>query len=201
MRTRLVIASLLAGSLALMTAGADAATKTMDGRKIKKLTITASGGVQDNDPWLVTDAIAQVDPGAASGLPAQLQRPGLGCKMPACARIDFVYKPAKGIKGGLMMTAAWTNPASDIDLYAAEKQKDGTWTEVAHCASTGTASEKVYLAPADLRPGRTYALVAQFFRSLNETVTGTVEINVPSTIKSTASLPGVGDALGVNCVF
>jgi hypothetical protein len=201
MRTRILLASVLAGSLAVMATGADAATKTMDGKKVKKLSITANGGAQDNDAWTAYDAVAIADQGTADMLPEQAHRQGMDCKAPVCARLPFIYKPAKGVKGGLMFTATWTNAASDIDLYAVEIAKDGSSSDIGHCAQFGTASEKVYLSPQDLKPGRKYALVIQFFRSLNETVTGTVEINAPSSIKSTASLPGVGDPLNLNCAF
>ncbi|HUR51180.1 MAG TPA: hypothetical protein VMZ11_03545 [Mycobacteriales bacterium] len=201
MRTRLLLSTLLAGSLALMATGADAATRTMDGKKVKKLTITANGGAQDNDAWNVYDVVATADEGMADTLPDQVRRKGLDCKPPVCARLEFVYKPAKGAKGGLMFTAGWTNPASDIDLYAVEIAKDGTPSDLGHCAQAGTASEKVYLAPQDLKAGRKYALVIQFFRSLNETVTGTVEMGVPSSIKKTIALPSLGDPLNLNCAL
>ena len=100
-----------------------------------------------------------------------------------------------------MFTATWSNPASDIDLYAVEVTKDGSANTLGQCALTGTTSEKVYLGPADLRPGKHYALVMQFFRSLNETATGTVEMGIPSTIKHTADLPGLGDPANADCVF
>jgi hypothetical protein len=201
MRTRLIVASVLAGSLAVMATGADAATKTMDGKKVKKLTITADGGAQSNDGWTAYDAVAIADQETADMLPEQVRRQGMDCKPPTCARLPFIYKPAKGVKGGLMFTASWTNPLSDVDLYVGEVAKDGSTSDIGHCAQFGTTTEKVYLSPQDLRPGRKYVMVIQFFRSLNETVNGTVEINVPNSMKSTASLPNVGDPLNLNCAF
>jgi hypothetical protein len=199
MRTRLLLAPVLIGALAAMTVSADAATKTMDGKKVKKLSITAAGGAQSNDGWAVYDAVAIADQDLADQLPEQLRRNDVDCKPPVCARLPFVYKPAKGVKGGLMFTATWSNPASDIDLYVVEVAKDGSATDVGHCAQFGTTSEKVYLPPSEIRSGRTYALVMIFFRSFNETATGTVEINVPSSIKNTVALPTFGDPLNLDC--
>ncbi|HUR14605.1 MAG TPA: hypothetical protein VM097_08950 [Mycobacteriales bacterium] len=200
MRTRLVLLPVVVAGLLLSLSGAEAATKTMDGKRVKVLTITAQGGAQDNDGWTAYDVVAFADEDAANSLPEQLRRvePADCTKAPLCANLDFVYKPARGVKGGLMFTTTWANPASDIDIAVVTYEKDGSRTEVATCGGAGSASEKVYLAPSELKPGRKYALVIQFFRSLNETVTGKVEINVPSAMKSTFNLPVLGDP-GLNC--
>lgn len=200
MRTRLVLVPAVVAGLVLSMSGAQAAPKTIDGKKVKSLTITASGGAQSNDAWTVYDLVGSADEGAANQLPQQAHRIAPGdCAAPTCANLDFVYKPAKGVKGGLMFTASWTNPASDIDLYVVRYEKDGSRTDIGHCGGSSSATEKVYLAPADLTPGRKYALVLQFYRSLNETVTGKVEINVPSSIKNTVDAPVLGDPVNVNC--
>lgn len=200
MRTRLVLVPAVLAGLVLSLSGAEAATKTMDGKKVRSLTITANGGGQANDAWLAYDVVGTADEDLANDLPEQVRRvqPEDCTKPPLCANLDFVYKPAKGIKGGLMFTTTWTNPGSDIDIAVVQYEKDGSRTKVASCGGFGSPSEKIYLAPSDLKPGRKYALVIQFFRSLNETVTGKVEINVPSAVKSTVNLPGLGDP-GVNC--
>lgn len=200
MRTRLVLVPAVLAGLVLSLSGAEAATKTMDGKKVKSLTITANGGAQDNDGWLVYDAVALAEEGIEDELPEQLHRvqPEDCTKPPLCANLDFIYKPAKGIKGGLMFTTTWANPASDIDIAVVQYEKDGSRTKLASCGGFGSATEKLYLAPSELKPGRKYALVIQFFRSFNETVTGKVQINVPSTMKSTFTLPVLGDP-GLNC--
>lgn len=200
MRTRLVLVPAVLAGLVLSLSGAEAATKTLDGKKVTSLTITANGGAQDNDAWLAYDLVGIADEDVANALPGQVHRvqPGDCTKPPLCANLEFVYKPAKGIKGGLMFTTTWANPASDIDISVVQYEKDGSRTTVGSCGGFGSSSEKIYLAPSELKSGRKYALVIQFFRSLNETVTGKVQINVPSTMKSTFTLPGLGDP-GLNC--
>jgi hypothetical protein len=200
MRARLVVLPAVVAGLVLSLSGAEAATKTLDGKKVKSLSFSANGGAQDNDAWLAYDVVSEASQSAADSLPAPVKRvQPEDCKAPTCASLDFIYKPAKGIKGGLMFTAAWSSTASDIDLYVLQYERDGSKTEIGHCGQSGSTSEKVYIAPEDLKPGRHYAMVMQFFRSANETATGTVRINVPSTIPNTLSLPGIGDPLNLNC--
>ena len=200
MRARLVVLPVVVAGLVLSLSGAEAATKTLDGKKVKSLSMTANGGAQVNDGWLAYDVVAQGSEGAANQLPAPVKRVDPAeCPAPTCASLDFIYKPAKGIKGGLLFTATWSSPASDIDLYAVQYEKDGSKTRIGSCGGSGSTAERVYLAPADLKPGRHYAMVIQFFRSLNETVKGTVQINVPSTIKQTLALPVLKDPINYNC--
>lgn len=201
MKPRILLSAVVAAVLVVGVSGAEAAPKTLDGKKVKKLSVTASGGAQDNDAWTAYDVVATADEGTADQLPAQAQRVAPEeCGPPTCASLEFVYQPAKGVKGGLMFTATWSNPASDIDLFVMQIDKKGARTRIGSCGGAGTASEKAYLAPNELKPGRRYALVMQFFRSLNETATGTVEINVPSTIGNAVNLPGLGDP-AVNCTM
>jgi len=200
MRARLVVLPVVVAGLVLSLSGAEAATRTLDGKKVKSLSITANGGAQENDLWNAYDVVAVASQGTADSLPAPIKRVAPEeCTPPTCAVLDFVYKPAKGIKGGLMFTATWSNPASDIDLYAAQYERDGSKTVLKQCAGAGSTTEKVYLAPSDLKPGRRYALILQFFRSANETATGKVQINVPSTIGNSLTLPGIGDDANLNC--
>jgi surface antigen len=172
MKARLILAPVLAGALALMTTGASAAPKTLDGKKVKKLTMTVSGGLQDNDSANVTEVLTTPD--------------RADCAPPRCARLPFVYKPAKGVKGDVMFTITWSNPLTDYDLYVAEIARDGSAATVEgqQCASSGGTSEKVFVTKDKLKPGKTYAMVVDFFRSANDTVKGTVEMG-PSTLKHT----------------
>ncbi len=184
MKTRLVTAAVLAGALAASVSGASAATPTLDGTKTKVLEVTGMGGVQDHDENLV----ALDSPDVVNCTPAE------------CSVITFVYKPGKGVQGDLMMSAAWTNPASDMDLYFAEVNKDGSRTEIGHCASAGGPSEKFFVGAADLKSGKTYAVVTSYFRSLNETVNTKVEIAVPNSTKTT--VPAAADEFAaVNCTL
>jgi hypothetical protein len=187
MKVRLVSAAVLAGALALSTVGAEAAPpKTLDGKKVKVLTLNASGGLQSNDKD--NASLTSVD--------------RADCAAPRCARLPFVYKPAKGVKGDLMATVTWTNPASDIDLYIGEVLKDGSTVTVDSCGGFGNTSEKVFVPAGVLRSGRTYVLVVDWYRSLNETAKAKVELG-GSTVKTTVpkqydgQLPGT--VFKVNC--
>lgn len=189
MKLRLILAAALAAALAFTASGAQAAPPVLDGKKIKVLKLTAAGGLQTNDK----DAVAL-------SLPDKYD-----CPPERCKRLPFVYKPAKGVKGGVLLTATWANYASDIDLYLFEVQKNKTGVDVGHCGGVGTTTEKVYVDSRTMRSGKTYVLLVDFFRSVNETVNAKVEINVPNTIKETVpeayngKFPGT--LYNVNCVL
>lgn len=178
MKLRLVVATVLAAGLALSVSGAQAAPPVLDGKNVKSLTKTLAGGAQQN---LLADETA--------------------CEEPNCLTLPFVYKPAKGVKGGLLFTANWTNPLSDLDLYVVEVDtKKKTETTIANCGGTASNKESIYLAPAELRPGKTYRMVVVMWVSLNETVTGKVQINVPNPIGTTVPA-AVDDAQSINCTL
>ena len=181
MKFRILTAVALAGALVLSISGAEAATPVMDGKKVKVLKLSASPGVQDNTTTMVAGEDREY------------------CTT-KCARLPFVYKPAKGVKGGLMFTATWTNLASDVDLTVVEQSGKKVFTTVGGCNGAGRASEKVYLAPNQLKSGKTYVMIMYFFRSINETFDGKVEIGVPSTIPTT--VPARADEVAlVNCTL
>jgi hypothetical protein len=181
MKSRLVTAVVLSAGLFLSVSGAEAATPTLDGKVKKKLEVTAAPGPQDNTPTMVVGEDREY------------------CTT-HCMRLPFVYKPAKGIKGGLMFTVTWTNPASDIDLTVVEAGPNKTWKTVGGCNGAGNMQEKVYLPPASLKSGKTYTMIMYYFRSVNETFKGKVEINVPSTIPTTVPKK-VDDTALINCTL
>lgn len=185
MKVRLVTAATIAGALALSVSGAQAAAPTLDGKKIKVLTMKAVGAAQDHDSAFVTGS-AGLDPERVD------------CAMPRCARLDFIYKPAKGVKGDVAFELKWTVPASDIDLYVAEIAKDGSATELAACGASVGTSEKVFLASSNFKAGKKYALIADFYRTANEAVTGTVTMPGTNTVKTSAPA-AVDDKQKVNC--
>jgi hypothetical protein len=184
-KVRLITATVLASGLALSMSGAQAATPTLDGKKVKVLSFTPNGGAQDNDK----DQASLTTPDR------------LACEMPRCAKLTFVYKPAKGVKGDLMFTATWTNPASDIDVYVGEVAKDGSASDVGHCGGAATTTEKVFIPASDLKSGKKYVMVVDFYRSVNETVNAKVEIAVPNTIKSTVPSNVDSTLYPVNCTL
>jgi hypothetical protein len=187
MRNRLVLAAAAFSALALAVPAALAApaTPVMDGKKVKELVLKANGGVQTHDDDNA-DVLGTSD--------------RVNCAAPRCAILKFVYKPAKGVKDGLMFTATWTNPASDIDLYVGEVGKSGDKTEVAHCGGAATTSESLYVATDNLKPGKTYALVADMFRSVNEDVTAKVAFG-SDAVKKTVPAEADGLVYPVNCTL
>ena len=185
MRTRLVLTAAAVGAVALVAPSALAApTPVMDGKKVKELVLKANGGVQDHD-----DDTASLETADR-----------VNCAAPRCAVLTFVYKPAKGVKDGLMFSATWTNPLSDIDLYVGEVGKRGDRSEVAHCGGAGNTSEKLFVAASDLKPGKTYALVADMYRSLNEEVTAKVAFGA-NTVKTTVPAAVDSAVYPVNCTL
>ena len=186
MRKRLVLVPVLAAALAVSLT-AQAATKTLDGKKTKSLSWTVVGSPQTNDPSLVLDQA----PGADT------ER--VHCKPPRCAILPFTYAPAKGVKAkSIAFQAAWTTPVADIDLYVAAVDKYGDLTELGHCGAGVGTSEKVWLEAAAFKPGKKYAVVVDFYRTANETVKVTAVFNGADTRKEV--IPAAIDELaGQNC--
>lgn len=183
MKLRLVTALAIVGALLLGVSAAEAKTPVLDGKKVKVLKVVGQGGLQDHDQDFFT-----------LGGPERVD-----CVPPRCLKMPFVYQPAKGIKGDLMLTATWSNPLSDMDLYLAEVGKRGVLTEIATCGGSAGTTEKVFVDRGLLHSGHSYQLIVDYYRSLNETVHAQVEINVPSTISNT--LPtAVDDQAHANCI-
>ena len=184
MTSRLVLVPVLVGGLALGLTHADAAaTKTLDGKKVKSITWTATAGAQENDPDLVSlDGPERVE-----------------CEPPRCAKFPFVFAPAKGVSAtGLMFTATWSVPVHDIDLYVASIGKDGSYSELGHCGTFGGTTEKVFLPRSAFKPGKKYAVIVDFYRTTSDTVTAKAEFPGTNSIKST--VPAQVDSLQpVNC--
>lgn len=185
MKFRLAVATAVVGALALSMSGAQAATPVMDGKKVKVLKITANAGLQSNDK----------DAASTSTIDHSI------CTPPRCAKIKFVYKPAKGAKGGLMFTMGWNNSTvSDLDLYVYSLDKRGNGTDIGHCGGPTGKSEKVYVPANLLKSGTTYVMVMDFFRSVNESaVNGKVEMGIPSTIATTVPEKADGAVYQLNC--
>lgn len=180
MRNRLVLAAAVLGALALAAPHALAAPapKTLDGKSVKKLTISATSNLQNN---------------ADNPAPES-------CVAPRCVMLPFVFAPAKGVPGNVMFTLTWGNVASDLDLYVAEVGKNGTNIEVGNCASLGGPQERFYAPTGTLKRGKTYALVIDFYRSINDTAKGTIEMPAADAVKKPvpANVDSVAD---VNCTL
>lgn len=182
MRARLVLAAGAATLVAVAAVPSQAAsTPTLDGKRVRKIVKTASGGLQDHDQ----DNASLDTPNRAD------------CAKPRCFRMDFVYSPARGVKGNVLFKITWTNPASDFDLYVSDDKR----TDRAHCGGFGGTGEQLVLRGTSLKPGKRYTLVADFFRSVNDTVTATVEF--PTKVVAGTTAPAQAEALGLplNCVI
>ena len=185
MRTRLVLVPALVAGLALSLTSASAApTKTLDGKKVKSITWKANAPAQDNDPDLVLGLLGD---------------DRINCPETRCAHFPFVFAPAKGVKAaGLLFTITWTAPVEDFDLYVTSVEKDGSYTDIGHCGASFGTSEKVYLSRANFKPGKKYALVANFYRTAGSTITGRVDFPGANTVATT--LPAaVDDNQKTNC--
>ena len=184
MKTRLVSAAALVGALAVSLSGAQAAaTPVLDGKKVTTLSVEATPAAQSNDKDL-----------------ASIDGPErVACSAPRCVRLPFVYKPAKGVKGNLAFSATWSVPAEDYDLYVAEIAKDGSATEIAHCGATVGTSEKIQLGTDAFKPGKTYALIIDFYRaSGSQKVTG--KVSFPGSADLKTPVPAAVDELQpTNC--
>jgi hypothetical protein len=187
MKIRVLAAVGVAGALALSHSGAQAAAvPVLDGKKTKKLSVTFTPAPQAHDSDFFTDS-----------LKANADR--TNCTAPRCGWLPFVFKPAKGVKGGVAFTLTWSAPGEDMDLYVVEVAKDGTsGGQLADCGAAAGSSERIQLSSSDFKPGKKYALLADFYRSTGGKVTATVAFPGTTPIKST--VPGPLDSVqSVNC--
>lgn len=156
----------------VVAAGSSAAgesPKVLDGKKVKKLSV-----IQEAPP-----GVATVDP-----TPEQVA----SCAPPACARIDFVYRPAKGVTAPLTVSERnfWAG-LGDEDLYRMQGR-----TVIASC--TGTLSNKRYLeVPAKaLTPGKTHSAVMYYSHEIGESTSMDVHlpgVDAPEPLVVTPSNP------------
>lgn len=146
-------------ALALVTAAAAApqavaGPPVLDGKAIKNLRI-----------------VAEAPPGAAAVDPTPEQV--ASCAAPACARITFVYKPAKGLKAQTLSVSErnfWA-VAGDEDLYLMQ----GT-TVVASCTGTASNARHLSVPTSLLKPGTTYAAVMYFSHEIGESTSMDVDL-------------------------
>ena len=153
MRRSLLVAA--AAALALAAPHASAGDPVLDGKKVKNLNVTQEAP---------TDAVGVADPSSADVAK---------CAPPRCARVTFVYKPAKGVKAPVSVSHKQFYIAStDTDLYLLQGS-----TVVAAC--TGIVSNARYLqvAPEALKPGTTYTAVMYYSHSTGETTR--MDVNMP----------------------
>jgi hypothetical protein len=189
MKIRLIGVGAVSVALALTVTSAEAATPTLDGKKVKTLSLTTAAGVQDHDTDLITDAAKN---------PAGAGPDRAICQAPRCSALTFLYKPAKGVPAAPVgFKIAWGTPGDDFDLYVAEVTR-GERSTLAKCGATAGTSETVIVPAGTLKAGHTYALVADHYRSVSDKVTATVSF--PNTFSAKTTVPAAADAFGpVNC--
>lgn len=189
MNPRPLVATALVGVLAAGMTGAEAAPKTLDGKKTKVLSVTAVAPPQAHDADLPNTDLEFPD--------------RLNCDKATCATLDFVYRPAKGVKPvGLAFEANWSTPvATDVDLYVGVVDKYGEATEIdgGHCGAGYGTRERVWLDKVNFKPGKTYRVVAYFYRTANEKVTAKVTFNGAKDIPTTVPAEADGVVYPVNC--
>lgn len=189
MKARTVLVPVLAGVLLAGTAGAGAATPTLDGKRVKALAATYHPAAQANDTNLATD-----------GLPAPVgtDPDRFNCSGARCGRLTFLYAPARGVRGGLMFRTTWSSPTTDVDLYVVELDKYGEGSRIDSCGGSGGTSETVYVPAGELRAGHRYAIVNDWFRiTPGETVKTSVAF--PSRDTSATTIPAAADPLNLDC--
>jgi len=172
-----IVVAAIAALLAAIPA--NAATKTLDGKKTKALTWSVATTAQDHD----TDAVMEFTGNTPDWTT---------CKPPECARFPFKYQPAKGVKHGpFSARISWTLPVEDFDLYVVQGN-----AIVGQCgAGAGTSEVVVVDAP---RPGAVYTLVVHEFRSGPDTLTAKVSFPAKDKVASTAP-PTAEKFEAVNC--
>ena len=168
MRTRLLAAAVACGALALPHAAQAGRTPVLDGKKVKALTATFTPKAQVHDQEFVSGGDR------------------VNCASDRCGTIPFVFQPAKGVKGDLVFTISWGASGSDFDLYAVEYAKNGSAGQIATCGAFAGTSEKVVVPSSDLRPGKKYGLLVNYYRVTSDKVTASVTF--PGTT-TTTTLP------------
>lgn len=151
-RTGVVMAVLTAMVFSLH---AEAATKVLDGKKTKKI-----------------DVVSDVPRGFATTDPSNSQV--VGCKIKTqCSRLDFVYKPARGVAGDLTVLTKWFYPAAtDVDLYLVSAGK-----VMASCIGQVSNERVIQMSHTKMKYGAKYTAVAFYSHSVGETLT--LEVDMP----------------------
>lgn len=183
MRTRLVLAATVLGAVSLLLPSAVAGPVVLDGKKTKKLTLTATATQQAHDQDFAGSDGERVD-----------------CEPPRCATLPFIYQPAKGVKGDVLFTLTWSGPVSDFDLYIASVDKKRR-TQLATCGAATGNREKVFLSAGTMKKGKPYLLIVDFYRTPGETVTATAEMPGQDTVAKTLPEAADGAVFKFNCAL
>jgi hypothetical protein len=158
------IRTLIAVSSALLVAAATQASAkidTLDGKKVKKvvsITQTRQGAATVGDPDESKIATC---------------RQGIDCN-----RLDFIYKPAKGVKGDITVFAQWYFAGTtDVDIYLL-----GAGKILGKCGGEMGNERHFDVSAKALKPGKVYTAIAWFSHSSGEGLT--LEVDMPTkTVK------------------
>jgi len=186
-KPRVLISAVLVAGLALAVPGAQAAPKTLDGKAVKTISFTAVADPAVNDATALQNDLDGIE--------------RVTCEKPLCAYLDFVYKPAKGVKAqGLLFESSWTAPVgTDIDLYVAAVDRRGDAYEIASCGASAGTHERLYVPASAFKSGKKYRMIAYFYRSVGETVTTKVTFNAPNSVPTTVPADVETNVGHVNC--
>ncbi|HEU0130884.1 MAG TPA: hypothetical protein VFQ85_07840 [Mycobacteriales bacterium] len=184
MRARLLLALGSAALVAAATVPSHAAgTVVLDGKKVKGWKFNQAVTTQNN---------AVGDQAGSIVGPLGPTFGGAACTPPRCYKKSFVFKPAKGVKGDLVVKAKWGNPGSDYDLYlypsgAAENGY------IANCGGSASTGEVMVVPGTKLKYGKTYTLVVNFQQSYNDSLTGSLAFPAKFSTKA-AQFYSIDDA-------
>lgn len=154
MRRALSAAVIALVAAAIAAPDAVAGPPVLDGKTIKNLRI-----------------VAEAAPGAAAVDPSPEQV--ASCAAPACARIDFVFKPAKGVKAQTLSVSErnfWA-VLGDEDLYLMQGK-----TVIASCTGTASNARHLSVPTASLKSGTTYTAVMYFSHEIGESTSMNVDL-------------------------
>lgn len=185
MRYRPMVAIAAAAAIAAAMP-AQAAVKTLDGKKTKAISFSLKTSPQSNDVNAVSD---QVPTSTPVSRPANIN----DCPKTRCLRYTFKYAPAQGVKAGpFSVRIAWTIPGQDYDLYVVTGGGD-----VGHCGASAGSSETVVI---DIpQRNKTYTVIVDQFRAAPDTIKGSITFPAKNAIGSTAPGDPDGSGIPVNC--
>lgn len=174
MRARLAL-GVAAAILAATAIPSNAGNPVVDGKRSKGFSFTQAVTTQNNVAGDQAGPLVK-QAGQSYG--------GIYCAPPRCYKKTFVFQPAKGVKGDMVVKAKWTNPVSDYDVYLYTSKSSKESDYVGACGGSASTGEVLVVPMSALKAGKTYVLVVNFQQSYADTVTGS--LTWPATFTSKA---------------
>ncbi|MDQ1710601.1 MAG: hypothetical protein QOE45_51 [Frankiaceae bacterium] len=165
MRVRTLLALGVVALIAGATVPASAeSTVTLDGKKYKGFSVNMAVKDQNNvAPDFLGPLVKQVGPTFG----------GVACAPPRCYKKSFLFKPAAGVKGDLVVKAKWGTPASDYDLYL-YPQKAAEDGFIGYCGGSASSGEVMVVPFNKMKTGKIYTLVINFQQSYQDKLSATL---------------------------